>query len=201
MRITGGLFRGRRLYGPRHPGLRPTAERVRKAIFDILGPRVAGAAVLDLFAGAGGLGLEALSRGAARVVFVERDRRALALLRRNLKELGLAEGGEVRVLAGDVRTVLPRLAAAGDSFGLVLADPPYDQGLADEALALLARGGLLTVEGLCIIEHRATEVISTPPGWMFIDRRVYGDTAVSFFKVKTEEAEEDGPRSHLPGEF
>ncbi|MGQ9779151.1 MAG: 16S rRNA (guanine(966)-N(2))-methyltransferase RsmD [Bacillota bacterium] len=125
MRIVAGRFRGRRLQGPRHPGLRPTAEKVRKAVFDILGPRVAGAVVLDLFAGAGGLGLEALSRGAKQVIFVERDRRALDLLRRNLRELGLAEGEEVRVVAGDVRMVLSRLAGAGERFDLVLADPPY----------------------------------------------------------------------------
>ncbi|MGQ9779150.1 MAG: RsmD family RNA methyltransferase [Bacillota bacterium] len=158
--------------------------------------------VLDLFAGAGGLGLEALSRGAKQVIFVERDRRALDLLRRNLRELGLAEGEEVRVVAGDVRMVLSRLAGAGERFDLVLADPPYAAGLAVETLALLVRGGLLAGGGLCVLEHRSTETVLAPPGLVPVDRRVYGDTAVSFFQAEAdEESDEDEPRGDLSGEL
>ncbi|MCL6615468.1 MAG: 16S rRNA (guanine(966)-N(2))-methyltransferase RsmD, partial [Firmicutes bacterium] len=169
MRIVAGRFRGRRLRGPSHPGLRPTAERVREAIFNILGPRVQGAVVLDLFAGAGGLGLEALSRGAKRVVFVERDRRALALLRRNLAELGLG-GEEFEVIPGDVLVVLAGLAAGGRSFDLILADPPYGAGLSGRTLVLLAEGGLLDREGLLVLEHRSSEIVTPPQGLVLADR-------------------------------
>ncbi|NLG83401.1 MAG: hypothetical protein GX493_02070 [Firmicutes bacterium] len=98
--------------------------------------------------------------------------------------MGLTEGGEVRVVVGDVRMVLPRLAETDGRFDLVLVDPPYEKGLAAETLALLVRGGLLTPEGLCVVEHRSTETVLAPEGLVLVDRRVYGDTAVSFFRAE-----------------
>ena len=111
-----------------------------------------------------------------------RDRRALALLRRNLCELGIGEN-EAEVIPGDVLGVLGGLAAAGRSFDLILADPPYHAGLAVPTLASLAEGGILGPGGLLVFEHRSAEVLPPPPGLVLLDRRVYGDTAVSFFKA------------------
>ena len=119
MRIVAGRFGGRRLKGPEHAGLRPTADRVREALFNILAARVAGAGVLDLFAGTGGLGFEALSRGAASAVFVERDRRAVSLLRANLAALGLTPG-EAEVIPGDV---MAALRSAGRQGAAIRPDP------------------------------------------------------------------------------
>jgi len=121
MRLTGGLDRGRRLIVPRGARTRPTASKVREAIFNILGPPPG--PVLDLFAGTGALGLEALSRGAPKAVFVERDGAALGALRRNLREVGMEE--RATVIGADVRTALRRLAAAGEQFSWVFLDPPY----------------------------------------------------------------------------
>lgn len=178
MRVVAGRFGGRTLKGPSHQGLRPTSDRVREAVFNILGNRVSGARVLDLFAGTGGLGIEAASRGAASVVFVEADRRALTLLRTNLTQLGLESA---TVIAGDVFTVLPRLAENDERFSLILADPPYQTGAAQRVLAFLAGKPILTEHGLLVLESRASEEISLPAGLRRIDRRTYGDTAVDFY--------------------
>src|SRR6516225_10331028 len=121
MRLTGGTDRGRRLFVPRGARTRPTASKVREAIFNILGPPPG--AVLDLYAGTGSLGLEALSRGAPAAVFVEREPAALAALRRNLRETGLDE--KATVLGSDVRTALRRLVTGGQKFSWVFLDPPY----------------------------------------------------------------------------
>ena len=181
MRIVAGRFGGRRLKGPEHAGLRPTAERVREAIYNVLGARVADARVLDLFAGTGGLGLEALSRGAVSAVFVERERRAVSLLRTNLAALGLAPG-EAEVIPGDAIAALRRLAGQGRRFELILADPPYDAGMADRTLAAVVETGLLAPGGLLVWEHRANQAIAAPPGLILADKRTYGDTALSYYR-------------------
>ncbi|MGE5528219.1 MAG: 16S rRNA (guanine(966)-N(2))-methyltransferase RsmD [Patescibacteria group bacterium] len=181
MRVIAGRFGGRRLKRPVRLDLRPTSDRVRESLFNILGPRVAGATVLDLFAGTGGLGIEALSRGASRAIFVERDRRAGDLIRRNLAMLGLGSG-EAEVRGEPVADALAALAACGCRFDLVLADPPYGAGAARDTLASLARGGLVSPGGLAVLEHAAKESIPAPDGMILVDRRGYGDTALSFFK-------------------
>lgn len=182
MRVVAGRFGGRVLKSPSHSGLRPTSERVREAVFNILGARIVGARVLDLYAGTGALGIEALSRGASLVTFVERDRRALILLRSNLSALGLG-AGETRVLPGDVPVVLRRLAKSSERFDLILADPPYDSPAVVQALPELARGGLLQPGGLLLVEHRSGEGMEPPTGMVLTDRRVYGATTVSIFTV------------------
>lgn len=181
MRIVAGRFGGRRLKGPEHAGLRPTAERVREAIYNILGARVAEARVLDLFAGTGGLGIEALSRGAVSAVFVERERRAVSLLRANLAALGLAHG-EAEVITGDAVAALRRLAGQGRRFELILADPPYEAGMADRTLAAVAETGLLAPGGLLVWERRADQMVAAPSGLVLADSRTYGDTALSFYR-------------------
>jgi 16S rRNA (guanine966-N2)-methyltransferase len=184
MRIVAGVARGRRLEVPRGGTVRPTADRVREALFSSLQPRLAGAHVLDLFAGAGGLGLEAASRGAARVVLVERDPRVLEVLRRNVATVGV-EGVEVH--AGEVRRLLRAGALAGP-FDLVLVDPPYD--LPDEALeaVLDALVGHLATDAVVVVERAAR---SGAVGWPEPLRpepvRRYGDTALHRAVLPAEE--------------
>jgi 16S rRNA (guanine966-N2)-methyltransferase len=170
--VTGGELGGR-LRVPRE-GARPTADRVREALFARL--EVEDARVLDLFAGSGALGIEALSRGAAHAVFVERAPRCLAALRANLAELALGERAEV--VAGDARHSLRRLAVAGRRFDLVLLDPPYASDEAAGALEALARSELLPEGAIVVVEssrHRPPPVVA---GLEPIDERRYGDTLI-----------------------
>jgi 16S rRNA (guanine(966)-N(2))-methyltransferase RsmD len=145
MRVIGGQFKGRRLKPPTWEGLRPTSDKLRETLFNILAPRIAGARVVDGFAGTGALGIEALSRGAAHVTFVEQNRRALALIRENLAACGVDQSYTIE--HGDVAAVLRH--AAG-TFDLVLLDPPYDFHMTSEALDAaavhLAPGGLIVLE-------------------------------------------------------
>lgn len=184
MRVIAGRFGGRRLQGPAHGGLRPTADRVREALFNILGPRAVGAVVLDLFAGTGSLGIEALSRGAIKAVFVERDRRALSLLRRNLADLALGPG-EAEIVAAPVAAALPSLAGRF-RFDLVFADPPYDAGLLRGTMTALAEARLLRPGGLAVLEHRTIDPPAAGGRWLCVDRRVYGDTTLSFLAPQEE---------------
>ena len=181
MRLTGGLDRGRRLIAPRGGRTRPTAARVREAIFNILGPPPEGG-VLDLYAGTGALGLEALSRGAEAVVFVEREHAPLAALRRNVKELGVE--ARVTILGADVCTGLRRLAATGQGrFSWVFLDPPYVKET-EGVLAELSGSGLLTPCAVVVLEHDGRHRPPESVGNLFLtDRRQYGDTELSFFRA------------------
>jgi 16S rRNA (guanine966-N2)-methyltransferase len=175
MRIIAGTARGRRLEVPRGETVRPTADRVREALFSSLQPHLAGARVLDLYAGAGGLGLEAASRGADRVVLVEHDPRALAALRRNVDVVGV-DGVEVR--PGDVlRTLRGRID--GGPFDVALADPPY--GLADDRLtAVLAALAAHLAPGAIVVVERSTRSggVAWPDALRADGVRRYGDTAL-----------------------
>ena len=176
IKISGGELRGRNLHTP--PGLatRPTAAKVRQAIFNILAGQVPGARAADVFAGSGALGLEALSRGAATCVFVENRREAVQALNLNLTALGLID--RARVVARDA------LAGGGwagaGSLDLILADPPYGQGLVAALTRLCAAQGWLSLEGVLVIEHAPGERPPEDAGLRLIDRRAYGQTEVSF---------------------
>jgi len=186
LRIVAGRFGGRRLSSA--PSTRPTGERVREAVFSRLGSEVAGARVLDLYAGSGALGLEALSRGAESVVLVENHGRAVAAVEANIKALGVAE--EVWCLRCDVGRAAQVLADRGEVFDLVLADPPYAESVVlDEHSGLaravigLAEAGCLSAEALVVVEHRrqgAGEV--RWPGFEAEAERDYGDTRVSYLR-------------------
>jgi 16S rRNA (guanine966-N2)-methyltransferase len=179
MRLTGGLDRGRRLIAPRGRQTRPTGAKVREAIFNILGPPPDGS-VLDLFAGTGALGIEALSRGAAHAVFVEREHAALVALRRNLKELGLDQRSTV--MGADVRTALRRLGAGGSKFSWVFLDPPYIKEM-EGLLAELSGSDLLTPCAVVILEHDRRHRPPASVGGLFLtDSRQYGDTELSFLR-------------------
>jgi 16S rRNA (guanine966-N2)-methyltransferase len=180
MRIVGGALRGRALSGPRAQAIRPTSDRLRESVFDILAHRfgdpVSGAAVIDLFAGTGALGLEALSRGAARALFVDDGTEARALLRANIEALGV--GGVARIFRRDAT----KLGAAppGEAFSLAFLDPPYGKGLAEPALVALVEGGWLAPDALVVIEESADAVVASPPPLKQEDARRYGDTQFLF---------------------
>ncbi len=180
MRVIAGALGGRRLVAPRGLRTRPTSDRVREAIFSTLGD-VTGERVLDLYAGSGALGIEALSRGAERAVFVERSSGALGALRQNLHELGLSRRSEV--LATTVARALSLLKAR--QFSLILVDPPYAE-LADAARALttLAASAGAFVDGArLVLEHAARDAPPALPGLTLERTRRYGDTAVTRYVV------------------
>ena len=179
-RITGGSERGRLLRATRSSGLRPTSERVRAAVFSMIGPEAAESAfVLDLYAGTGALGIEALSRGAASVDFVESDAGRCRDIRANLEALGLADRGKVHV--GRVERALARLEG---SFGLVLIDPPYDTDPWDEVMTQLDEGGMLKQEAIVVAEHSSRLDLGQAYGRLARARsRRYGDTSVSVYDL------------------
>lgn len=179
LRITGGRLAGRRFRAPRC-GVRPTADRVREAVFSLLGS-LEGARVLDLCAGSGALGLEALSRGAAEAVFVERSGQAAATLRRNLQALGLESAS--RVLCADVLRALARLRGAA-CFDLVLLDPPYQADLVRPALRALAKGRLAAPAATLVVETGRQRPPEAGPGFRLSQRRRYGDTLVTIYRAE-----------------
>ncbi len=184
MRIVGGTLRGRAIASPDHSGLRPTADRVRESVFNILAHgmsefQLAGVRVIDLFAGTGALGLEAISRGASYCLFVEERPEARALIRTNVEAFGLT--GVTRVFRRNATDLGP--AGTMGAFSLAFLDPPYGQGLAEKALVSLREGGWLTDDAVIVVEERASNELTLPEGFRELDRRVYGDTHVVFARV------------------
>ncbi len=183
MRIVGGTLRGRPLATPQHDGLRPTADRVRESMFNILAHGIAdfdldGVRVIDLFAGTGALGVEALSRGAAYCLFVDDSAEARALVRRNIEAFGLT--GQTRIFRRDATDLGD--AGRGAAYGLAFLDPPYGKGYAEKALAVLASGGWLIPGAIAVVEDRVDATIAIPSAFAEIDRRNYGDTQVIFLR-------------------
>lgn len=185
MRIVGGKFRGHALSAPRHEGTRPTSDRVRESVFNILQhapgcPDLDGARVIDLFAGTGALGLEAVSRGATYALFVEENASARGRIRQNIENLGLQ--GITRIFRRDA-TNLGR-AGARDRYNLAFIDPPYGKGLADAGLRALVNGGWLADGAVAVVEERAGTALRLPEGFEQFDMRTYGDTAVTFLRYR-----------------
>ncbi|HEU0061462.1 MAG TPA: 16S rRNA (guanine(966)-N(2))-methyltransferase RsmD [Hyphomicrobiaceae bacterium] len=181
MRIVGGRFGGRPLAAPVGAAVRPTSDRVREAIFNILAHGIADfalqdARVLDLFAGSGALGLEALSRGAAFCLFVEQAASARASIRRNVEALGLT--GVTKIFRRDATDLgpAPRHGAAR----LAFLDPPYGKGLAEPTLRALSEGAWLAAGAVIVIEEAKTTRLALPPPYRAIDQRTWGDTQVLF---------------------
>lgn len=199
MRIIGGRFRGRPLLSVRGQKTRPTADRLRETLFNILGPRVREAAVLDLFAGTGALGLEALSRGAAFAAFVEIDRAALSVIQKNIDRCGLSD--RAATVRCNAAAHLTPLTGLGRQFDLIFLDPPYGKALAPPALTALLRGDLLTDNARLVVEHAPGDPVLPPspdphpaprnpqltdphPAFTLTDRRKYGKTEISFLEVR-----------------
>jgi 16S rRNA (guanine966-N2)-methyltransferase len=181
LRVISGKLKGKRLFTLKGMDLRPTSDRVKEAIFDILQNSIPGQKVLDLFAGTGAMGIEALSRGAKRALFVEGSRRSLAVLYKNLEACRLQEQAEV--LSREVEAGIKILSERGETFDLIFLDPPYGKGLAREALqALSGRSILTSAEALIVAEHSPAENLEDIPSLERIDQRRYGSTLVSFFR-------------------
>jgi len=178
MRIVGGRLRGRAIAAPPGDAIRPTADRVRESVFNILSHGAlarpfADLKVLDGFAGTGALGLEAFSRGAAAVTMMDTDRDALGVCRANARKLG---ADDVRIVQGDCT----RPPAAREACDVVFLDPPYRSGLAAPALTALAAAGWIAPDAVCVVELSAAEPFKPPPGFAAVDERRYGAARVVF---------------------
>jgi 16S rRNA (guanine966-N2)-methyltransferase len=183
MRVVGGRLKGRNLASPSSCDIRPTADRLRESVFNILvhayDDPIAGARVLDLFAGTGALGIESVSRGAAFALFVDNGAEARALLRNNVETLAL--GGVTKIFRRDATNLGP--AHPLEPFSLVFLDPPYGKGLAEKALASLRDGGWLTPDAIVVVEEAKAANFAAPDGFAELERRAYDDTEFVFLRA------------------
>lgn len=183
MRIVAGKFRGKALSSPPDDSIRPTSDRAREAVFNILGSRLSphldGLRVLDLFAGTGALGLEALSRGAASAVFVDTGAEARGLIRDHIEAFGIA--GVAKLLRRDATALGP--AGTMGPVDLVFLDPPYGKGLGEQALVSLRAGNWLAPDATLVLEESADVTLEVPEGFVLDDRRLYGAAAVHFLRL------------------
>jgi 16S rRNA (guanine966-N2)-methyltransferase len=186
MRISGGEARGRHLYSPRSPAVRPTASRVKDACFNII-RSIEGKTFLDLFAGMGSMGLEALSRGALRAVFVENNPLLADAINRNIAACGFA--GRSEVLRSDFIEAIGALAKRSGPFDILFADPPYEQGFVRQVLEHAGNGALIAKGGLFVVQHSVREAIDLyePAQLILADQRQYGDTTLSFFEKRDDQ--------------
>lgn len=184
MRIIAGRFRGKHLLAPADESIRPTADRVRESIFDILTSRLGanfdGLRVLDLFAGTGAMGLEALSRGAGSVVFVETGAEARGLIRDHIEAFGA--GGIAKLLRRDATALGP--SGTMGAFDLVFLDPPYGQGLGEKALVSARDGGWIAADAVIVLEESRDVEVELPPSFVLDDRREYGAAAVYILSLE-----------------
>ena len=198
MRIIAGAYKGCRLATPRGATTRPTADQVRIALLDTLMPWLPGARVLDLFAGAGGVGLEALSRGAAHATLVERDARAVGALRANVTTLGVETAA--RVVRDDVARALSALARAGERFDVVFLDPPYHTDDVATTLAALGRADLLAENAVVVAQHLTKRAPAASAGALSAVRtRRFGETTLTFFRHGAPAAGSEDPATR-PGD-
>ena len=199
MRIIAGKAKGRTLLAPKAKILRPTTDRVKESLFNILS--VEGKRVLDLFAGSGSVGLEAVSRGASRVILVESQRACADAIRTNIERCGFlnmpleepAEGGgqDVEVIDCPVERALRLLGHRGERFDVVFADPPYGRNLMDETLRLVRTQALMSQDGVLVVQHSAREEVpARREGYQIEDSRRYGETALSFLRLQRPEEPE-----------
>ncbi|MBX3508811.1 16S rRNA (guanine(966)-N(2))-methyltransferase RsmD [Parvibaculum sp.] len=188
MRIVGGALRGRAIAAPKGDLVRPTGDRTREALFNILahadfdGFTLEAARVLDLFAGSGALGIEAISRGASFALFVEEHAESRACIRENLESLSL--NGNAKIYKRDATRLGPRPGSVGPAFNLLFADPPYGKGLGGAALLSAREGGWLTEDALCVVEESALADFEAPEGFEEVDRRRYRDTEIIFMRPR-----------------
>jgi len=179
MRIISGTSKGRKLITPKRYSIRPTSDRVKESLFNILGGEVEGKVVLDLFAGTGNLGIEALSRGAMRVIFVEKGRQALRLIQSNLNQFGLADRSDI--IPKDVSRAIGILKQREECFDLILMDPPYEKGLIQRTLMKLHTHPIYHTGSMLVIEHNRREPLPRILyGWNLIRQQKIGDTLLSF---------------------
>lgn len=179
MRVISGTLKGRRLRAPSGMTTRPTTDRIRESVFNILAGSIRNQRVLDLFAGTGALGIEAMSRGAVSAVFMDQAKASLAAIRRNIRELGLED--QTRIIQWDIRKSLKCLVSDPQAFDLVFMDPPYETNSVAPALTALISSGTLAPGARVVIEHSTREPLHHPVGTLALaDQRRFGKTLVSF---------------------
>jgi len=181
MRITGGRVRGRKIYAPKSENIRVTSDRVRESLFDIL-PSMEGALFLDIFAGTGSVGIEALSRESEGAVFIEKESLHAVELKKNLNLCGFEESSEVIVSAAEKGIRI--LSGRRQQFDVVFADPPYNRGLAAGTIDLMGETSLISRDGVLVVEHSLREEIVAGNEFVLADQRRYGDTVISFLKPR-----------------
>lgn len=194
MRVIAGVAKGRTLKSRRGNETRPTAGMVKESLFSVLGERVIDSRFLDVFAGNGGVGIEALSRGAALAVFIENNAGCAAIIRENLAVTGLA--GRGRVMAREAQAALKKLARDGEKFDIIFLDPPYFSPALKESLSLIYREGL--ARGIVVVEHHNRDAGWLSEDWEIIKQKKYGETGLTFLKPKT--AGETGTYPEAGGE-
>ena len=182
MRITGGRARGRKIHVPKSDKIRVTSDRIRESLFNIL-PSMDGALFLDIFAGSGSVGIEALSRGSAGVTFIEKETLHARELGKNLKLCGFEEPCEVLILPAEHG--IRMLSRCRRLFDVIFADPPYDRGLVSETLNMLGTCDLISNEGTVVMEHSFREKVADTDDLVLTDQRRYGDTVLSFLQLQT----------------
>ena len=179
MRIITGTSKGRRLVTPKGASIRPTSDRIKESIFNILGGKIEGKLVLDLYAGTGNLGIEAISRGAREVIFIEKSREALKIIERNLLACQMKDRSEI--LLKDVIQAIGHLKGKGECFDLVFVDPPYEKGLIRRTLEKLVAARIYHEDSILVIQHDRREPLPDTSGsWNLIRQRRIGDTLISF---------------------
>lgn len=186
MRVIAGTARGHKLQTPEGLDTRPTTDRIKETLFNILSPRLAGCRFLDLFSGSGGNGIEALSRGAARAVFVDKAAVCKDVISANLKHTKLEERAEV--LKADVGGAIDTLAQRGETFDIIFMDPPYAGGFLEETLAHIVSAGILQKDGLIVAERSTKDAPPCVKGLCIAREKVYKTTTMTFLTLEGEEA-------------
>lgn len=183
MRVIGGKYRGRRLRTVEGLDVRPTSDRLRETLFNILAPRIEGSRFLDICAGSGAVGIEALSRGASEVIFIERSRRACSVIRANLEAVGA--GREAVIVSRDAEPALTQFAGDFREFDIAFLDPPYASEVYGRVMSLLGRGELLSEDAIVIVEHR----VKRPPERQYEKLRMFrmvkqGESSLAFYEIE-----------------
>ena len=183
MRVIAGAYRGRVLRTVEGAEVRPTSDRLRETLFNILAPRVLASRFLDVCAGSGAVGIEAISRGASPVTLIENSRRARSAIEANLRTLGI--GGAVRLISRDALAALAQLAESSEQFDIVFFDPPYESGLYDPVMSNLAASNLISLDSITVVEHRAKHRLAPAYSNLKVYRQVkHGESALSFYKLE-----------------
>lgn len=182
MRVISGIYKGQRLYTLKGNQIRPTSDRVREFIFAFLGDRVVSSRVLDLFAGSGTLGIEAASRGAGEVTFVDKAFHVFQLIRRNTGKLGI----DAKIIRKDARSFIKSFEKGDRAFDLIFCDPPYQFEDVKAILDLMALHGMLARDGVVIYEGSSREEAPESSDFIVLKRKIMGDTAITFYKLKNE---------------
>lgn len=182
MRVIAGELRGRKLQELEGINIRPTSDRVKESLFNMFGTRIYDSEFLDLFAGTGGIGIEAYSRGAAKIVFIDESPKSVQVLKGNLEKLKVSEG--IEVYNTDYGNAIVRLAQEGRVFDIIFVDPPYLKGLAQNALNRISEEGILKEDGIVVVEHDIQDRLPEAAGALRLQRqKKYGNTMLSFYGI------------------